>query len=114
LPAPLYTRETTDDERRARSRDRIARSVRMHRLPPDAVADLDAIAYAYAGHEEELQALSEELEQLQGADAEQQEEAARRAELARMTDRVLEEWEADRRRKAEAEARKRLKKDERP
>jgi hypothetical protein len=31
-----------------------------------------------------------------------------------MTDRVLEEWEADRRRKAEAEARKRLKKDERP
>jgi hypothetical protein len=63
LPAPLYTRETTDDERRARSRERIARSVRMHRLPPDAVADLDAIAYAYAGHEEELQALSEELEQ---------------------------------------------------
>jgi hypothetical protein len=106
LPAPLYTRETTDEERRARSRERIARIVRTRRLPPDAVAD--AIAYAYAGHEDELQALGEELEQLQVEDVEQQEEGARRAELARMTDRVLEEWDAERRAKAEAEARRRL------
>jgi hypothetical protein len=108
LPAPLYTRETTDEERRARSRERIARNVRMRRLPPDAVADPDAIAYVYAGHEDDLQALTEELEQLQVEDAEQQEEAARRAELARMTERVLEEWDAGRRAKAEAEAGKRL------
>ena len=109
MPAPrVRARDTTDEERRARSRERIARNVRVRRLPPDAVADPDAIAYAYTGHEEEFQALSEELEQLHAEDAEQQERAARAGDLRAMTEQVLAEQDAERRAKAEAEARKRL------
>jgi len=109
MPDLIRTRETTDEERRARARERIARDVRLRRLPPDVLADPETLDYAYShGHEGELQALSAELEQLQAEDAERAEAMQASADLRHETDRVLAEWEADRRAKAKAEACKRL------
>jgi hypothetical protein len=112
----LYVRETTDEEARARFRERIAREVRRAGLAPLDVASAEDLAWAFGGREAELQELEEQAAQAQAEQDEHQERAARAGALRAMTEQVLAEQDAERRRKAEAEARKRLgwKKDERP
>jgi hypothetical protein len=117
MPRPtLYVRETTDEEARARSRERVAREVRRAGLAPRDVASAEDLAWAFAGHEAELQELEQQAAEVPAAEAQQLEQRERSRALQAMTDRVLQEQDAERRRKAEAEARKRLgwKKDERP
>lgn len=112
----LYVRETTDEEARARFRERVAREVRRAGLAPLDAASPEDLAWAFGGQEAELHELEEQAAQAPAAEAQQREQRERRAELQAMTDHVVAEQEAERRRKAEAEARKRLgwKKDERP
>jgi hypothetical protein len=105
---PQYLRETSDEELRARFRERVAREVRRVGLAPRDVASADDLAWAFQGHEAELEALEAEAAQTQAAQAEHQEQVERRATLQAMTAQVLAEWDEQRRREAEAEARKRL------
>jgi hypothetical protein len=109
-------RETSNEELRARFRERVAREVRRLGLAPRDVGGAHDLAWAFQGHEAELQELEEQAAQAPAAEAEQHDAVQRRRDLQAMTDQVLAEWDADRRHKAEAEARKRLgwKKDERP
>jgi len=109
MPDLISTRETPDEVRRERARQRIARDVRLRRLPPQILADADTLDYAYGrGHEGELQALTAELQELQAEDAEEHEQRERAADLHAMTDKVLGERAEAERRDAEAEARRRL------
>jgi hypothetical protein len=112
----LYVREATDEEARARFRERIAREVRRAGLAPLNVASAEDLAWGFGGREAELQELEEQAAQAQAEQAEHHERAGRAAALRTMTEQVLAEHDAERRRAAEAEARKRLgwKKDERP
>ena len=112
----LYVRESSDEEARARFRERVAREVRRAGLAPLDVASTEDLAWAFQGHEEDLEGLEEQAAKAPAAEAQQQEQRERRAELQAMTERVLAEQDAERRRKAETEARKRLGwgKDERP
>jgi hypothetical protein len=112
----LYVREATDEQARARFRERVAREVRRAGLVPLDVASAEDLAWAFGGREAELQELEEQAAQAQAEQAEQHGRAERAAALRTMTERVLAEQEAERRRAAETEARKRLgwKKDERP
>lgn len=108
--------EPTDEEQRARARRRVARSSRAGQAPSTVYSEAD-LEWAFAGgHEAELQELEEQAAQVPAAEAEHRERVDRSRELQAMTDRVLAEQDAERRSKAEAEARQRLgwKKDERP
>ena len=116
MPAPqIRTRETTDEEARARFRQRVGRTARTG-LPPRDVYDEADLDWAFLHHEAELQELEEQAAQAPAAEAQQLEQRERSRALQDMTDRVLAEQDAERRSKAEAEAGKRLgwKKDERP
>lgn len=62
-------------------------------------ADLD---WAFLHHEAELQELEQQAAQVPGAEAVRQEEAQRRAALQKEAERVLAEWDEQRRRDAEA------------
>jgi hypothetical protein len=97
---PLYVRETTDEEQRARARERVAREVRRHGLEPLDVATAADLAWAFSGHEAELQELEEQAAHAQAAEAEHQEQRESSRALQAMTDQVLQEQEADRRRAA--------------
>jgi hypothetical protein len=66
------------------------------------------LAWAFEGREAELHALEAEAEQAVERDRARQRTADDRIALVAMTDRVLAEWDAERRRDAEAEARRRL------
>jgi hypothetical protein len=110
-----YLRETSDEELRARARERIARTARSG-SPPRELYSPEDLDWAFEGHEAELQELEQEAAEVPAAEAQHQGAVQRRRELQRMTNRVLAEWDEQRRREAEAEARKRLgwKKGERP
>jgi hypothetical protein len=110
-----YLRETSDEELRARARERVSRTARAGTPPRELYSD-DDLGWAFQGHEAELQELEEQAAGVPAAEAQHQEQVQRRRELQAMTDQVLAEQEAERRRKAEAEARKRLgwRKGERP
>jgi hypothetical protein len=56
----LYVRETTDEEARARFRERIACEVRRAGLAPLDVASAEDLAWAFGGREAELQELEEQ------------------------------------------------------
>ena len=115
MPATTqYLRETTEEERRAKARERVARDAR-NGYPPHQVDSAD-LAWAFQGHEAELAELEEVAAQAEAARVEQHGTGQRRAALQAMTERVLAEQDAERRRAAEAEARKRLgwRKDEQP
>jgi hypothetical protein len=102
-----YLRETTDEELRARARERVARTARAG-TPPRELYSPDDLEWAYRGDEEELAVLEEEAAKVPASEAQHQEQVQRRRQLQAMTDQVLAEQEAERRRKAEAEARRRL------
>lgn len=116
MPAPhIRTRETTDEEARARFRQRVGRTARGGLSPRDVYdeADLD---WAFLDHEAELQELEQQAASVPAAEAQQLEQRERSRALQAMTEQVLAELDAERRRLAEAEARKRLgwKKGEQP
>ena len=111
-----YLRETSDEELRARARERVARTARAG-TPPRELYSPDDLDWAFPGeHEAELQELEEQAAKVPEAEAERQGQAERRRDLQRMTEQVLAEQRAERWSKAEAEARRRLgwKRDERP
>jgi hypothetical protein len=111
---PQYVRETSEEELRAKARERVARDAR-NGYPPHQVDSAD-LAWAFEGHEAELEELEELAAQAEAARVEHHSKAQRRAALQAMTERVLAEQDAERRRAAEVEARTRLgwKKDEQP
>ena len=105
--APGRSRETTEAEWRERARERVRRAARAGRSPRERFSD-DDLAYAFTGHQEEL----EQLEQL-AADVVARRRGQRRSieqsrALQYETEKVLAEWDQERRTKAEAEARRRL------
>jgi hypothetical protein len=102
-----YLRETSDEELRARARARVARTARTGRAPRDAF-QADELAWAFEGHEAELDQLAQETADALAAEAAHQEAVERARTLQAETDRVLTEWDAERRKQAEAEARSRL------
>jgi hypothetical protein len=107
-PTSTRIRETTEEESRAKARERVARDARRGIMPSQAYS-ADDLAWAFAGdHEAELQELEEQAAEVPAAEAQHEESVQRRRELQAMTDRVLAEQEAERRSKAEAEGRKRL------
>ena len=114
MPRTECLREASDEELRAKARERVARDARRG-YPPHQVDSAD-LPWAFQGHEAELEELEELAAQAEAARVEQHGKAQRAAALQAMTERVLAEQEAERRRNAEAEARKRLgwKKGERP
>jgi hypothetical protein len=111
----MYLRRTSDEELRAKARERVARTARSG-LPVRELYEADDLAWSYQGHEAELAQLEQEAADAAAAQAAHEERATRTRALQAETDRVLAEWEAERRAQAEAEARKRLgwKKGERP
>lgn len=101
------TRETPEAERRAHARELVARDARRGIVPSEEYP-ADELAWCFAGHEEALAELEEIATQAPVAEAQREDTIARRRQLQQATDRVLAEWDAQRRRDAEAEARKRL------
>ena len=103
----MYLRRTSDEELRARARERVARTARSG-LPVRELYEPDDLAWAYEGHEAELAELEQETADAAAAQAAHEQRTTRSRALQAETDRVLAEWEAERRKRAEAEARKRL------
>lgn len=107
---PSNVVQLTEDEKRAKARDVVVAAARRGEGP--SVFTSDDVAWAFRGHEDEIQQLEETAERSRAA-ARERETARDSAELlGRMTQRVLDEQEqearAERRRTAEAEARRRL------
>jgi hypothetical protein len=114
MPPPGRTtvHEPTDEEARARARERVARTARAGQAPSTAYSEAD-LEWAFGGaHEAELVELEELAAQAPAAEAERVEQLTRSREFQAMVARVLEEWEREReaelRAKAEVEARRRL------
>ena len=92
---------------RANARERVARTARTGRAPRDAF-QADDLAWAFEGHEAELDELEQETADALAAEAAHQEAIERTRTLQAETDKVLADWDAERRQQAEAEARQRL------
>jgi hypothetical protein len=106
-----YVTQGSEEAERARARETVAAAARRGRAPSSEFTAED-LAWAFYGRQLEL----EELEQLAAEHAEAAQARARSAETGRALkaeiDAVLREWDAaeaaERRRLAEAEARRRL------
>jgi hypothetical protein len=103
------TTDTPDIILRENARSKVAGAAKRGELPSETWP-ADDLAWAYEGHEAELA----ELEELAKREAERQAQQAadpphlRAVRLRAETDRVLAEWDAQRRAEATAEARRRL------
>jgi hypothetical protein len=103
--------QLSDAEKRSRARKKVAGAARAGKTPNDS-ATRDVLEWAFRGHEQELQELEQTAELVHAARREAQKAAQRSQELSYMTERVLVEWDeqarAERRQKAQVEARRRL------
>ncbi len=104
-----YVRETSDQEQRANARRKVEEAAKQGELPSQAFEAAD-LRWAYEGRGDELAELEEQAKR---AHDKQERLAAdpphlRGLALRTETDNVLAEWDAQRRREAQAEARRRL------
>lgn len=120
--ALVHTADAVDRERaRQHYRDAVTRTGRWPsaaaRPRPRTSTDeteprQTELEWAFEGHEEELDELAQRIREAQAERTEREQRAAKRGELRDATRAVLREWEqaeeAERYRKAEAEAKKRL------
>ena len=102
-----YIRETPEEERRAKARQRVAGLARNGR-DLSSYFERDYLDWAFTGRDDELAELERVAEQVRAERTAAAEQREQRQQLAAMTDRVLAEWDAERRTKAQAEARRRL------
>jgi hypothetical protein len=102
---------TSEDRARANARERAERAARTGKLPSEAFSAED-LAWAFAGRDAELAELEQQAVAVQASQAEAAARRERAETLRHMTDSVLAEWDErdrqERRRAAEAEARRRL------
>jgi len=117
LPAPrVRTRDTPDEEARTRFRARVAREAARGQLPRDRF-EPDDLDWAFAhGHEHELAELTHTAQQVPVAEQAEREHRDRVQQFRDMCATVAAEQDAERQRRTEAEARRRLgwKKSEQP
>lgn len=111
MPKAQYIRPSTDAENRARAREKVAALAKRGSRPSDW-HDRQDLQWAFRGLEDELAALEEEAERVQSERAAQIRTKEQSHEVRKLADRIESELLAEekraRRRKAEAEARKRL------
>ena len=93
--------------KREAARIKVATAARGGQLPSVAFSEED-LKWAFRDHEDELEQLERHAIAVHRAEASRQERRERSEELAEETERVLAEWDTQRRRDAETEARKRL------
>jgi hypothetical protein len=94
-------------QQRAEAREKVAADARRGVIPSVAY-QLTELQWAFADHMDELEHLEQEAHDRRAREHEAGEASIRRHAVERETERVLAEWDAERRAKAEAEARRRL------
>lgn len=108
---PATARETTENEQRARAREKVAAAARQGE-DPHSVFSAEDLTWAFDGHRDELAQLVDVAEQARRLEADNRHRVHGSRALARETQRVLDEWDqkaqAERRAAAMAEARRRL------
>lgn len=105
---PATTVQLTEAELRARAREKVAGAARNAGESPRARYSDEDLAWAFKGREHEIDELEQAAEQVREDRKRRTALVADSRRLSRETDRVLAEWAAQRRRDAEAEARRRL------
>ena len=105
--------EITDAvKERAKSREKVAADARFQQLSPRLLYSADDLEWAFRGHENDLEELEAEIPRLIAARIDRERRSAETENVNWMTQTVLDEWgqaeQAERRRNATIEARKRL------
>ena len=100
-----YIRKQTPEEKRDAARARVMVEVRRG-ISPMAAFDIADLHWAFTA--EEIAQLETEALEVIKKKREARTAAVQRTQIAREADKVLKEWDAQRRKEAEAEARKRL------
>lgn len=104
---PSRSRETSEAEKVAHAREQV-RAEASRGINPHTVFPADDLAWAFEDAAHELEALVEEAERVQAQRARAEQAANETRKVRDLTDKILIEWDADRRRDAEVEARRRL------